>query len=170
MRCSCPGSKYVVSKVPVYCWDICEASLSVDTKTLLTTSLSCDRCLSGWFIFSLSVYLWNPHISFCLKSPGRRWLEWFIGTYMICMQHNLPTGPQWTWGNRGTACAKWHWNSQETRGAFLVRSTVPPDPYVYLMHHFYSGQSSNLISAGPFQLPTLNLWLCMGSRESVCAL
>lgn len=59
---------------------------------------------------------------------------------------------------------------KKLEGRFPVRFTVLPDPYVYLMHHFYSGQSGNLISAEPFQLPTLNLWLCIGSRESACAL
>lgn len=112
----------------------------------------------------------NPLYQLCLKCPGRRWVVWFIGTYTICMQRNLPTGPQWIWGYGGPACAEWHWNSQETRGRFPVPFTVLWDPYVCLMHLFYSGQSSNLISAGPLQLPTLNLWLRMGSRESACAL
>lgn len=179
VRRACPDSKYVRTKVPdVYRGDIGETLLSMNTQTPF---IFCSQpgwvvigawqmCSDGVIHFLAKRVLMKPLCLLCLKRPGRRWMEWFIGTYMICLQHNLPTGPQWIWGNRGTACAKWHRNSQETRGAFLVCFTVLPEPHVYLMHHFYSGQSSNLISAGPVQLPTLNLWLCMGSKESVCAL
>lgn len=116
------------------------------------------------------MYIWNLYLSFAWNALSELEYSGLLEQQVelkcvICMQRNLPSGPQWIWGNGGIVCTKWHWNSQETIGVFLA--CFIPACLLDALFLEWPNQQPNQCCA--FQLPTPQFMTLYGQQgECLC--